>query len=195
MKKILIIPAVLLLFTALNAQPDIAAVKKNEKTLDQQEATIKKEKKEEHKELKKLEGNEVSYKTKQQFAIDFPQVNVTNWSRSTTKIYDIATYQQNGVTLQAYYDADSKLVGTITNKTFTDLPIKAQNYINKKYAGYNKSNVILYDDNEFNSTDMMMYDIQFDDVDNYFVELTKDDKTLVLMVHMNGDVSFFKEIK
>ena len=97
--------------------------------------------------------------------------------------------------MSAYYDIDANLIGTTMDKTFDDLPAKAQKYINSKYGSYSKSGVIFFDDNEFNETDMVLYNQPFEDADNYFVELQKDNKEIILRVNMNGDVSFFKQLK
>jgi hypothetical protein len=87
------------------------------------------------------------------------------------------------------------LVGTTSPKTFTDIPVTAQKYINAKYRGYSKTNVLFFDDNELNDTNMILYGDQFDDADNYFVELRKNNKEIILQVSMNGEVSFFKQLR
>ena len=38
---------------------------------------------------------------------------------------------------------------------------------------------------------MMLYGQQFADADNYFVELSKDNKKIVLQVNMSGEVFYF----
>jgi hypothetical protein len=42
---------------------------------------------------------------------------------------------------------------------------------------------------------MILYGIQFDDVDSYFVELQKGTKKLVVQVLMDGQVMFFTDLK
>jgi hypothetical protein len=51
--------------------------------------------------------------------------------------------------------------------------------------------VILFDDNEANGTDMVLYSGSFEDEDNYFPVLTNATMEPILKVAMNGDVSFF----
>jgi hypothetical protein len=41
---------------------------------------------------------------------------------------------------------------------------------------------------------MILYGNEFEDEDNYFVEMTNGRKTIVLQVNMEGNVSFFKDI-
>lgn len=107
---------------------------------------------------------------------------------------DEATFTRDGKEMKAYYDSDSKLVGTIALKMFSDLPIKAQTEIKKKYKEYTVSKVLFFDDNGGNDSDMYIYDTQFDDIDCFFVELTKPGETLILEVGTEGDVYTFKKI-
>ena len=44
------------------------------------------------------------------------------------------------------------------------------------------------------TTDMILYGLQFEDQDNYFVELTKGKDKIVVQVTPEGDVFFFKQL-
>jgi len=191
--SILLLIAIIAISAIANGQIDPNALKKDIKNISKEESALKKEKKVERKELRKLNGMEVSTLSKQQFLIDFDKVTDIKWTRSS--YFDEVTFTKDGKTLKAYYDENAKLVGTTAFVTFADLPDKAQKYINKKYNEYNKGVVIFFDDNEYNETDMLLYGLQFDDEDSYFVELMKADKKIVLHVNKAGDVFFFKEIK
>ena len=92
--------------------------------------------------------------------------------------------------MTAFYDNDGKLVGTTMIKTFADVPANGQKQIKKKYKDYTVGPVIFFDNNEFNETDMMLYGLQFDDEDNYFVELTKGNSKIVVRVNSAGDLLF-----
>ena len=81
----------------------------------------------------------------------------------------------------------------VLGDTIADLGKTAE--IKKKYPGYKVENVIFFDDNEANDTDMMLYGIQFEDADNYFVELSKNNQTLVVQVNPFGEVFFFKQVR
>jgi hypothetical protein len=100
-----------------------------------------------------------------------------------------------GKKLRAYYDYDSKLIGTTRREKFTDLPEAAQKQILEKYSDYKVSGVVKFDDNEDNDMDMVLYGTGLDDADNHFVELKKDNKAIVLKVDLSGDVSFFTDVK
>ncbi len=183
MKKLFILFAASVFTLAANAQ-QIAQVSKT---------TMKHEKKAARKALRKLEGNEPSYQSKEAFPGDFSNSTDVSWSRD--KYFDVVSFTQDGISKTAYYDNNSKLVGTVLTKTFSDLPASAQNLINKRYAGYQKGRVILFDDNEYNDTDMMLYGVQFEDEDNYFIEMKKDARGIVLQVTPEGNVFYFSEVK
>ena len=87
------------------------------------------------------------------------------------------------------------MVGTTQYKTFADVPVRGQTEIKKMYKDYAIGSVVFFDDNELNPTDMILYNIQFDDADNYFVELSKGTKKIVVQVNTEGDLFFFKDLQ
>ncbi|MBO9561187.1 MAG: hypothetical protein J7621_00380 [Niastella sp.] len=191
MKKLMISSLALLLATAsMQAQNEYATVKKDIQQSNKEVAAARKEKKEERKELRKLEGKEVTYQSKQQFGADFGN-NITDVTWKRTKYFDEATFMLDGKKTTAYYDIKNELVGTTQAKTFADLPASAQKYINNKYKDYKVGEVLMFDDNENNDTDMLMYGRQFADEDNYFVELQQGSKDIIVQVDMAGQVFFF----
>ena len=190
---ILFIVAIIAYSTLANAQVDQSAIKKDVKNISKEESALKKEKKVERKQLRKLNGMEVSYQAKQQFGIDFPKITEVRWIRTTN--FDEATFIKSGKEMKAFYDDHAQLVGTSNAVTFAELPKRAQKYINEKYKDFSIGPVVFFDDNEFNETDMILYGIQFDDEDSYFVELTKNDKKIVVRSNSSGDVTYFKDLK
>ena len=143
--------------------------------------------------LKKLEGTNVSVMSKDNFAKDFGNLPNVQWKRVNT--YDEATFMKDGKEMKAFYDFDSKLVGTTTHVTFADVPAKGQKEIKKQYKDYTVESVVFFDDNEANETDMILYGVQFDDSDNYFVELAKGTNKIILQVNSSGEVFLFKQLK
>jgi len=124
--------AALILFTSVNAQ-EIKELAKNDMTIqNKEESAIKKEKKEEKKELRALKGPEVSNQAKDQFARDFDNAQAIKWER--TPNYDMVAFIKDGREMSAYYDMDAQLIGTTLIKTFADLPAKAQKFIDSKYT-------------------------------------------------------------
>jgi hypothetical protein len=177
MKNVLPAIGVLLLCTYTSmAQQDVASLSKKETT----------------KEKRELRKKEVSYQSKQQFERDFPDANHASWRVSPN--FEEAAFMNNGTPTTAYYDNDSQLVGTTVIKSFSDLPAKAQEHIRSHYQGYKPGDVILFDDNEVNETDMVLYSTAFEDEDNYFVPLKNAKETIILKVNMAGEVSFFKKV-
>lgn len=181
-------------FGNLQAQEPVKKEMKSEiKTEKKEVKTEKKGIKSERKALHKLEGSQVSERTKNSFYADFGNVPNVKWKRA--EFLDEAVFTKDGKEMEAYYDFDSKLVGTTQVKTFTDIPASAQKEIKKKYADYKIGPVIFFDDNEANDADMLLFDTQFEDADNYFVELTKDNTKQIIQVNTKGELFFFKELK
>lgn len=163
--------------------------------INQTKKELKAEKKElskEKKELRKLEKGDVSYQSKEQFYRDFGKLPNVQWKRSD--YFDEATFTKDGQKLTAFYDITSSLVGTMSRKTFEDLPANAQKEIKKKYKDYIVDLVLFFEDNEANDTDILLYGVRFSDVDNYFVELLKGNEKIVLQINLEGDVYFFKKL-
>jgi hypothetical protein len=194
MKKIFFASAAILLaFVSTQAQSgDVTMVKDNVKPVKEERKEIRKEKKDQRITLRKLEGNEINYQSKQQFYRSFGDQPDVQWTKG--KYFDQALFNKDGVATTAYFDFDAQLVGTTSDKTLAELPESAQKQIAKEYKDYTVEKVIFFDDNEDVDTDMIMYGSQFDDEDNYFVELKKDNKEVVLQVTMDGLVGYFTSL-
>ena len=194
MKKLLIFSAAgIIIAASVSAQTNLEVLNNDVASLNKNETTTKKEKKEERKEIRKLKGQEVTYQSREAFFKDFGDVPVTKMERTVN--FDKFIFTQNGQEMTAYYDIEANLVGTVTDKTFSDLPANAQKYIQDKYKDYTPGSVIYFDDNELNETDMILFGTQFDDADNYFVELKKENKNIIVQVNMKGEVGYFSEMK
>lgn len=197
MKKL--IASVFVAFLALttvqsNAQNAARAEKKEVRK--ENDLHAKTARKTHRKAMRQLEGSEVSKLTKDAFYADFGKIDKVNWVRYDQ--LDEATFSKNGVKTIAYYDYGSKLVGTTVTKTYADLPAAARKEIEKQYKdrGYEVGQVIMYDDNEANDSDMILYGEQFAGADHYFVEVGKEGKLSVLMVDPSmGGVSFLTEVR
>src|ERR1700712_3557127 len=136
MKKILFASAAILLaFTSMRAQSsDATMIKDDVKPTKEERKEIRKEKKDERITLRKLEGNEINYQSKEQFYRSFgDQLNV-QWAKG--KYFDQALFNKDGVATTAYFDFDAQLVGITTDKTLADLPESAQKQIAKEYKDY-----------------------------------------------------------
>ena len=198
MKKIFALLATAIILTAkADAQVVLAALEDDNSTDSNLSATLSsnlnKSKKEERREERRERDSQASYMSIQSFHTDFPGIEPMQWKWIDN--YDEATFTKDRKTMSAFYDWDGKLVGTTEHKTFADLPLDAQKYIDQKYKEYTPKAVIFYDDNEFNETNMVMYNYEFSDEDSYFVELQKGNDNIVLHVKMNGDVLYYTSLK
>lgn len=182
MKKILIVLLAAFATAYANAAPTFDSTKKE----------IKEERKSARITLRKLKGSEVSFFSKENFQKDFKNPANVSWSRDD--YFDIISFTLDNKNMKAYYDHAGELVGTISPSSFASLPDMAQKYINKHYGDYTVQKVIFFDDNEANFTDMIMYDMQFEDSDSYFVELSNGKSQIVLHVFNSGDVDFLKKL-
>lgn len=196
MNKFLVVTAMILICGGtLSAQNGRAekVIKDDISSLNERKSFIDNRIKTKKKKLNKLESQDVDDFTKQQFYEDFGDIKNVKWERFN--LYSEATFTSDkGVVTKAFYDNQPELIGTIVNKTFADLPLRAQKEVDKKYPGYTKDSVILYDDNEYNDEDIYLYDEPFSGPDNYFLELSKDGKTIVVGISELGELVFYKNL-
>ncbi len=139
------------------------------------------------------QGNKVSDLSKDQFSQDFGDISGVVWKRVDN--LDQATFVKSGHSITAYYDTNSNLIGTTSPVKFANLPAKGRKQINEKYKGYKIGPVIFFKDNELINSPMTLYGTQFEDADNYFVELTKGNDHIVMRMEPDGNIFFFKKIQ
>ena len=105
-------------------------------------------------------------------------INV-KWTSGST--YTKASFTQNNKKWDVFYDHEGNLFCTSRNVDYSELPVKAASYINRKYADYGILETI-----EFNSeTEGKLY----------FVAVQKDKKKFILRVDENNWVSVFKRVR
>jgi hypothetical protein len=127
-----------------------------------------------------------------QFTTDFPDAKDVHFTR--IKSLNKVSFTQEKEKMSAYYDDMGQLVGTIQQESFADLPATAQKGILAKYAGYIIADVVRFDDNESDDKERIMYGISLNDADNYFVELRKDNKEILVEVDLSGGVKYLNTI-
>jgi hypothetical protein len=132
-----------------------------------------------------------NYTTDQHFQLDFPNATNVSWKRAG---YEEAIFTLGNKEMKAFYDYDHDLIGTTTTVDYNTLPLAARKYIQKHFSDYTPQQVILFDDNEYNESDMVLYGNPFDDADNYFIELSNNNKTIVLQSNPEGMVTYYKDI-
>lgn len=104
--------------------------------------------------------------------------NAINVKWTTADVYVKATFTQNSKKWEVFYDNEGNLYGTSRTVSFSELPVKAANYINRKYADYTIHETI-----EFDSAEEGIH---------YYVSVQQKHKRYILRAEPNGWVSVFK---
>lgn len=126
------------------------------------------------------------------FRQDFGDLSNVTWIR--TGDYDEAVFTKDEHIQNAYYDNEGQLVGTITLKTFADLPVKGQENLKTLFWNYTVEQVIWFHNNPGNKTTMKLWNTEITDSDNYLVEMVYGFRKIVLYVDPTGKVSLFKKL-
>lgn len=153
----------------------------------------RKEKREMRMQKREIMNGVVSYRTEEQFAIDFPEATDMIFERSQN--FEEAEFTLNGQRLRAYYDINNELIGTTSIASYSELPVSAQKEIDKFYKDYEVKEILFFHDNQFNDSDIIIYGTSFDDADNWFVLLQKDTKKIIVKVSPSGIVSYYTQMK
>ena len=175
-----------------NVKMDKEKIKETKKELKIEKRRLKTE----NKTFSNVQKDEASDIVKDNFYADFGNVPNVKWNR--VDLYDEATFMKDGKEMRAFYDFDSHLVGTTQVKTFADLPSSAQKEIKKQYPDYSIGAVIYFDNNNSDESAedlVLLYGIQFESQDNYFVELIKGTKKVVVQVLDSGEVFFYEDLR
>jgi len=186
MKKLMIYSTAILMMISVT----LRAQEKNTTAMSSMRSIKKSETKAEKKEVRKEDRNLVSERSMNAFIEDFGDIPNVAWEKGPS--FDEAIYTKDGSKYKAFYDQNSKLVGTTTFKTFADLPKNAQKEIKKQYKGYQVDKVVFFKDNEYNDQNMTLYGTEFEDADNYFVEMSNKDKNIIVQANPEGEIFFLK---
>lgn len=133
------------------------------------------------------ETSMVKAQTKKRFNQNFGTASNAVWEKS--KSLDKVTFIQDGYKMVAYYNAASKLVGTSS----ADMPVQALADLKSQYKNYSVGSVIFFDQNEANAISKLVYGTKLKE-ENYLVELTNDQKTIVVSVKVKGGTSVINQI-
>jgi len=113
------------------------------------------------------------------------------WSHSAA--LDVATYSKNNTETQAIFDFSGKLIGTSTLQKFSDLPKSAQNRITRQYKDYTIGEVIHLTYLGSLAPDFVLSGNLYNNPSNYFVDLKKGARMLVIEVTPDGETNLFSE--
>ena len=97
------------------------------------------------------------------FRKEFKTASEVKWSETTH--YFRACFMLNNKIQYAYYDVQGNLVGLVQHVLSTTLPQDLQKQIKKEYAGFWITE---------------LFQVNFDDSTNYYIELRNADETIVL---------------
>ena len=189
MKKLMVYATAILMLISVT----LKAQDKNTTAMNSLRSIKKSETKAERKEVRKENRDLVSKRSINAFMEDFSDVSNVAWEKWAS--FDEAIYTQKGIQHKAFYDENSKLIGTTTDETYADLPVVARKEIRKNYKGYHVDKVVYFEDNKYNDQNMLLYGNEFEDADNYFVEMSNKDKNIIIQANPEGEVFFFKELQ
>ena len=124
------------------------------------------------------------------------QIKITGWllHRQGLPIHGIRGIVRGFLRRRSIFKARRKRSRPLIAAAYPDLPEAGQKQILKEYKDYTVKKIVFFDDNENNDTNMVLYNSQFDGEDNYFVELQKDDKTIVVQVTPDGLTGYFTSL-
>ncbi len=122
----------------------------------------------------------VSQAVKNSFYAEFGAQSNIHWSQ--TENFDVASFDEEGQTVNAYFTKDAVFEGRTFLKKWTDLPFQAQLNIVQRYKDYNVVRVFAY------------YGKSLNNFGNYFVSLSKDNRTILVQVNEKGNTTLYKKL-
>jgi len=125
-------------------------------------------------------SDKVSQEVKNSFHAEFGAQSNINWNQ--TENFDVASFDEEGQSVNAYFTKDGALEGRTFLKKWTDLPFQAQLNIVQSYRNYDVESVFAY------------YGKSLNNAGNYFVSLSKDNKTILVQVNENGNTTLYKKL-
>jgi hypothetical protein len=124
--------------------------------------------------------DDVSQTVKNSFQAEFGTQSNILWNQ--TDNFDVASFEMAGQSVNAYFTKDGVLEGRSFLIKWTELPFKAQVNIVQRYKDYEVNRVFVFRGESF------------DNLGNYFVSLSKDDRTILIQVNETGNTTLFKKL-
>lgn len=160
--------------------------------VDELAAGLKKGRKADMAEVVNADPAMVSTIDKVNFIADFGFIRNAGWAKSTK--YNKVTFVKNGNPMTAYFNTQGEIIGTTAVKKFSDLPSSSQKIIKSRYNDYAIGDVIYFEDYRADDTDGILYGVKFQYPGNYFLELTKGAKRIIVEVNPEGEVLLYSEL-
>lgn len=141
--------------------------------------------------VKGSERKGVSARTTKRFAEVFGNYTGAVWEKS--KSLDKVKFVKDGTIMVAYYNADSRLVGTGSQETYAGMPGSALADLKARYSEYAIGSVIFFDKLEANATSRLIYGTKLKE-ENYLIELISERDKIVVRVTVKGEKAVFQQV-
>ncbi len=138
-----------------------------------------------------VEAGRVSARTQGRFNQEFGNSSSAVWEKSGT--LDKVTFVKDGEKRMAYYNKDSKLVGTGSEGIAAGMPAQAVAGLKSQYKAYTVGSVIFFDRNEANAISKLVYGTKLKE-ESYLVELNGEGKKIIVEVKVKGETAVISNI-
>jgi hypothetical protein len=125
-------------------------------------------------------SDNVSQAVKKSFHAEFGAQSNINWLQ--TENFDVACFEEEGQSQNAFFTKDGVLEGRTVLKKWTDLPFQAQLNIIQCYKDYDVERVFAY------------YGKSLHNFGNYFLCLSKDNRSILVQVDEKGNTTLYKKL-
>ena len=122
-------------------------------------------------------GEENKEKAIKNLKKEFATAKDVEWK--LTDNYLKASFTWNNQQLEVFYNFEGDVIAKSKHIQSSNLPVDAQQTIEKKYPGYNFDEIV-----EFDGAELGHY---------YYASITKDNKKIILQVGSQGDVSVYQK--
>ena len=124
-------------------------------------------------------GDNVNAKVKAAFQQDFSHASSVN--QKVESDFYFASFQLNGVSIDAAYNEDGELVGTSRKINVDQVPLAISMELAKKYQGYSISSQVT--------------EINFEGQTSYYIDVQDNTQVIGLKCAGNGDISVNNKTK
>lgn len=124
-------------------------------------------------------GADVTAKVAAAFQQDFSRASSVTWKEKSE--FYFASFQLNGVSVDAAYNAEGELVGTSRKIAFEQVPLAVSMELAKKYKDYSISSTVV--------------ELNFEGQTSYYIDVQDNSQSLCLKASSNGDISVDSRVK
>ena len=124
-------------------------------------------------------GGDVTAKVAAAFQQDFSLASSVTWKEKSE--FYFASFQLNGVFVDAAYNADGELVGTSRKINIDQVPLAVSMEIAKKYKDFSVSSQVT--------------ELNFEGQTSYYIDVQDNTQTLKLRCSGNGEISVDSRVK